>query len=139
MQNSFSSSFYMLKTFLLLRCRGSFFLRQLYWETKYLKAGNIFYHYLIRKQAFTPLLKLHLDRQDAYCKRNLKSNTYLANVPYFIPRSSPAHRFAIRGRWKRTFLLWGRAWFYTPWKHQKAFGFLVISKYIKWEHWSEMG
>ena len=24
--------------------------------------------------------------------------------------------------------------FYTPWKHQKTFGFLVFSKDIKWEH-----
>ena len=55
---------------------------QLYWKTKYLKAANIFYNYLIGKQTFTPLLELHLDRQDAYCKRNLKPNTYLANVPY---------------------------------------------------------
>ena len=67
----------MLKTFLLIRCKGSFFLLQLYW-----KAANIFYNYLIGKQTFTPLLELHLDRQDAYCKRNLKPNTYLANVPY---------------------------------------------------------
>ena len=29
--------------------------------------------------------------------------------------------------------------FYTPWKHQKTFGFLVISGGIKWEHWPEMG
>ena len=29
--------------------------------------------------------------------------------------------------------------FYTPWKHQKTFGFLVFSWGIKWEHWPEMG
>ena len=28
--------------------------------------------------------------------------------------------------------------FYTPWKHQKTFGFLVFSGGIKWEHWPEM-
>ena len=26
--------------------------------------------------------------------------------------------------------------FYTPWKHQKNFGFLVFSRVIKWEHWN---
>ena len=29
--------------------------------------------------------------------------------------------------------------FYTPWKYQKTFGFLVFSGGIKWEHWPEMG
>ena len=29
--------------------------------------------------------------------------------------------------------------FNTPWKHQKTFDFLVFSKGIKWEHWSEVG
>ena len=28
--------------------------------------------------------------------------------------------------------------FYTPWKHQNAFGFLVFSGGIKWGHWREM-
>ena len=28
---------------------------------------------------------------------------------------------------------------YTPWKHQKAFGFLMFSGCIKWEHSLEMG
>ena len=29
--------------------------------------------------------------------------------------------------------------FYTPWRHQKTFGFLLFSRVIKWEHWPEMG
>ena len=29
--------------------------------------------------------------------------------------------------------------FYTLWKHQKTFGFLVFSGGIKWEHLPEMG
>ena len=28
--------------------------------------------------------------------------------------------------------------FYTHWKHQKMFGFLVILEGIKWEHWPEI-
>ena len=28
--------------------------------------------------------------------------------------------------------------FYTPWKYQKRFGFLVFSKGVNWEHWLEM-
>ena len=28
--------------------------------------------------------------------------------------------------------------FYTLWKHQKTFSFLVFSGGIKWEHWPEM-
>ena len=28
--------------------------------------------------------------------------------------------------------------FYTPWKHRKPFGFLVLSGDIKWEYWPEM-
>ena len=29
--------------------------------------------------------------------------------------------------------------FFTPWKHQEIFGFLVFSGVIEGEHWSEMG
>ena len=29
--------------------------------------------------------------------------------------------------------------FYTPWKHQETFGFLIFSGGIKWEHCPEMG
>ena len=29
--------------------------------------------------------------------------------------------------------------FYTPWKHQKTFGFLVFSGGIEMENWPEMG
>ena len=29
--------------------------------------------------------------------------------------------------------------FYTPWKQQKTFGFLVFSRGVKWEYWPEMG
>ena len=36
-------------------------------------------------------------------------------------------------------LFWPMLPFYTPWKHQKTFGFLVFSRDIKWEHWPEMG
>ena len=28
--------------------------------------------------------------------------------------------------------------FYTPWKHQKTFGFLVFSGDVKLDHWPEM-
>ena len=34
---------------------------------------------------------------------------------------------------------WRMLLFYTPWKHQKTFGFLVFSGSIKREHWPEMG
>ena len=29
--------------------------------------------------------------------------------------------------------------FYSPWKHQETFGFLIFSGGIKWEHCPEMG
>ena len=29
--------------------------------------------------------------------------------------------------------------FYTPWKHEKTFSFLVFSEGVKWEHWPQMG
>ena len=29
--------------------------------------------------------------------------------------------------------------FYTPWKHQKTFDFLVFSGGIRWEHWPNIG
>ena len=34
---------------------------------------------------------------------------------------------------------WSLFPFYTPWKHQKIFGFLVFSVGIKWEHLPDMG
>ena len=30
-------------------------------------------------------------------------------------------------------------WFYNPWKHQKTKGFLVYSRSLELEHWSEIG
>ena len=35
-------------------------------------------------------------------------------------------------------LFWPMFPFYTPWKRQKTFGFLVFSRGMKWKHWLEM-
>ena len=41
--------------------------------------------------------------------------------------------------WSNLTCLWSMFLLYTPWKHQKAFGFLVSPGDIKQENWLEMG
>ena len=40
--------------------------------------------------------------------------------------------------WTQLTYFWQMFPSYNPWEHQKAFGFLVFSGGMKWEHWPEM-